>query len=815
MTLDSNVVALLGPTNTGKTHDAIERMLEHRSAMIGLPLRLLAREVYEKLVARAGAGAVALLTGEERQIPLRPRYWVCTVESMPQELEVEFVAVDEIQLAADPFRGHVFTQRLLHFRGTRETYFLGADSMSKIVRELVPHAVLDRRSRLSTLRYGGQSSLSALNPRSAVVALSTRELYRIAEVIRKRKGGVAVVLGALSPRTRNAQVDLFQSGKVDFLVATDAIGMGLNLDLREVTFANLHKFDGRKRRPLNLQELAQIAGRAGRASQDGLFSTLHSIPALAPNVIRAIEEHRFPAIRRLVWRNHDLDFSSMEALTDALRKPSPRPMLQRIQSAEDYEALIWLKERAAIQSRATSRARVEMLWQVCQIPDYRKLLLDRHFSFLEAVFVQLCDNGGEIDPKWVEGRIASIDRVDGDIDLLMTRLGFIRTWNYLTHRPGWLADPQHWQNRARSVEDRLSDALHEALTAKFLSDVGSAAKSKLAKGGKSSAAKPSARGTKAAAMPEVEIDEDHPFASLRSFAEQGKPNKGTGPAQSWLEQILSSKSSLTLKWNDGIGIVWRGRKVARLGRGVCLTQPDLRLDPELVAEIGAVDGARVLKRVAQALQQQIKTSLFAGQEWSVHLKKKALGPSIRAQIYGLMQNGGVLPWEELEGSCRRGRPLHKAHGAIAGWRYAFSQGSFSEPALRLRLRLITGAWSLDTRNWDTIDFEKSETMARVFESLDAAEIPWWVLGFHRLGGAAIRIDRLERDLKALLGPVAKPKPLADRSEAPPYLVGDAGSVFLGELGWTGADLAEGSLRYQSQGDRYQKPGKRHKKSARR
>jgi hypothetical protein len=469
------VVAALGPTNTGKTHRALRRMLEHPTGMIGLPLRLLAREIYDRVTGIVGEAAVALVTGEEKRIPKRPAYWVCTTEAMPLDRTVDFLAVDEIQLAAHRDRGHVFTQRLLSARGRQETWFLGADTMGRVIETLVPTAERLRFRRLSRLRYAEPRSLRSLPPRSAVVAFSAEQVYELAERLRRLQGGVAVVLGALSPRTRNAQVAMYQAGEVDHLVATDAIGMGLNLDIDHVAFAGLRKFDGRESRFLSTEELAQIAGRAGRHVNDGTFGTLKDAGELAFPVIEAIEGHRFRPVERLVWRNDDLDFGSVEALLDSLRAPPGHPALSRVEHADDFEALSELARDPAVRARLGDPAAVALLWEVCQIPDFRKLLLHQHARLLREIFLQLTGRPeGRLDPAWLDRQIRRVDSLSGGIDALTARLSAVRTWTYVSHRAGWLDDPTHWQGRTRALEDALGDALHERLVERFVERAGGA-----------------------------------------------------------------------------------------------------------------------------------------------------------------------------------------------------------------------------------------------------------------------------------------------------------------------------------------------------
>jgi ATP-dependent RNA helicase SUPV3L1/SUV3 len=463
----AGVTAVLGPTNTGKTHLAIERMLAHSSGVIGLPLRLLAREVYNRAVERVGAEAVALVTGEEKIKPPNPRFWVATVEAMPRDLDVAFLAVDEIQLAGDFERGHVFTDRMLHRRGREETLVLGAATMRPIVERLLPGASIVSRPRLSQLTFAGEKKLTRLPRRSAIVAFSTDEVYAIAELIRRQRGGAAVVLGALSPRTRNAQVALYQAGEVDYLVATDAIGMGLNLDVDHIAFAADRKFDGYQFRKLAPAELAQIAGRAGRATRDGTFGTTGRCPPFETELAQALESHTFEPVKIVQWRNTDLDFSSIGALQATLATAPTEATMTRAPVAEDILVLDHASRDDDVRAMTRSRADVERLWEVCQVPDYRKIATATHAELVVTLYGHLIRDGA-IPIDWFAKQVAEADHTDGDIDTLSNRIAHIRTWTFIANRPDWLADPEHWQNVARGVEDKLSDALHERLTERFI-----------------------------------------------------------------------------------------------------------------------------------------------------------------------------------------------------------------------------------------------------------------------------------------------------------------------------------------------------------
>ncbi len=467
---EHRIVAVLGPTNTGKTHLAIERMLGHPSGMIGFPLRLLARENYDRIVRERGAAAAALITGEEKIAPKGARYFCCTVEAMPVERRTSFLAIDEIQLCADPERGHVFTDRLLRARGETETMLLGADTIAPLIRRLVPEAEFIGRPRFSRLSYSGQKKLTRLPSRSAVVTFAVTELYALAELIRRRRGGAAVVLGALSPRTRNAQVAMYQAGEVDYLVATDAIGMGLNMDLDHVAFAAVHKFDGVGMRRLNAAELAQVAGRAGRHMNDGTFGVTADTPELDEEIVQRIEEHRFDPLQRIMWRNPELDFASPQNLLRSLDRPPTRAELARGRPADDRNALEILSRDDRIATMAAAPAATRLLWDVCRIPDFRKVMSEDHARLLANIYRRLMDErtGNRLPTDWVANQVERFARTDGDIDTLTNRISHVRTWTYISHRADWLVDAAHWQARTREIEDLLSDALHERLTQRFV-----------------------------------------------------------------------------------------------------------------------------------------------------------------------------------------------------------------------------------------------------------------------------------------------------------------------------------------------------------
>ena len=580
-TAGAGVTAVLGPTNTGKTHLAIERMIAHSSGVIGLPLRLLAREVYNKIVERIGPEAVALVTGEEKIKPANPRFWVSTVEAMPRDLDVAFLAIDEIQLGADFERGHVFTDRMLNRRGREETLVLGAQTARPMVEKLLPAAHILSRPRLSQLTHAGDRKISRLPRRSAIVAFSADEVYAIAELIRRQRGGAAVVLGALSPRTRNAQVALYQAGDVDYLVATDAIGMGLNLDVDHVAFASDRKFDGFQFRRLNPAEFAQIAGRAGRATRDGTFGTTGRCEPFEPELVQALESHSFDPIKVLQWRNTDLDFASLGALQASLATIPNTSGLTRAPVAEDILVLEHAARDDEVRALAKSRKAVERLWEVCQIPDYRKISPSAHAELAITLYGFLMREG-TLPEDWFARQVALADRTDGDIDTLSTRIAHIRTWTFAANRPDWLANPEHWQDIARGVEDKLSDALHERLLDRFVDRRTSVLMRRLREN----------------TMLETEISktgevlvEGHALGRLEGFRFAADANAGSSDAkalrtaaQKALAGEINTRSTRLsaagdeqfLLASDGT-IRWLGDAVAKLAAGEEMLKPQVRL----------------------------------------------------------------------------------------------------------------------------------------------------------------------------------------------------------------------------------------------
>ena len=661
---DAPVRAILGPTNTGKTHLAIERMCGHSSGVIGFPLRLLAREVYDRVVAMKGEKQVALLTGEERIVPPQARYFLCTAESMPvpegeshrdEELhrDFAFAAIDEAQLGIDPERGHVFTDRMLRARGREETLILGSETLKPVIRELLPEAEIVSRPRFSTLRYSGSVKLSRLPPRSAVVAFSAEQVYALAEMLRRFKGGAAVVMGALSPATRNAQVAMFQRGEVDYLVATDAIGMGLNMDVTHVAFAGLDKFDGRRDRRLTIAEMAQIAGRAGRHQKDGTFGTLgltEETGGFSDEEVAAIEEHRFRPLDSVYWRNAELDFGDVRALIKSLEAKSSDPILRSAPEAIDLAVLKLIAEDPAIASRKGVQAR--RLWAVCGLPDFRKIGPMHHARMVRRLFSYIGE-GGHVPHEWFAAEVSRLDNVSGDIEALADRLAGIRSWAYIAHRGDWLKDPAKWAERTREVEARLSDALHERLTQRFVDRRTAVLVRDL--GARGADALP----VTVAADGEVSVGPE-PIGHLSGFEFRVDPSARLADkrlllaaAERRLGDELDRRAkelvdapdqifTLTVEEAGGLAISWRDHVLARLAPGRSLLEPAVRTARPL-DRLSAPSRAALRGRLERWLETQIDRHLRPLKTLAAAATDPSASPGVRAVAAMLADAGGVLP----------------------------------------------------------------------------------------------------------------------------------------------------------------------------
>lgn len=744
----AGVTAVLGPTNTGKTHLAIERMLAHSSGLIGLPLRLLAREVYNKIVARAGVDNVALITGEEKIKPKAPRFWVSTVEAMPRDLDVSFLAVDEIQIAADLERGHVFTDRILNRRGRDETLLLGAATMRPIIERLLPGASIVTRPRLSQLEFAGDRKITRQPRRTAIVAFSADEVYAIAELIRRQHGGAAVVLGSLSPRTRNAQVEMFQNGDVDYLVATDAVGMGLNLDVDHVAFASDRKYDGYQFRRLTPAEFAQIAGRAGRATRNGTFGTTGRCAPFEPELVNALQNHTFDSVKMLQWRNAKLDFASLGALQVSLALSPNHEALTRAPVAEDLRVLEHVARDAEVREWAHGAKAVERLWEACQVPDYRKLSPAAHAELVTTLYGFLMQKG-RIPDAWFAAQVDQANRTDGDIDTLSGRIAQIRTWTFVANRPDWLYDPEHWQGITRELENKLSDALHERLTERFVDRRTSVLMRRLREN--------SVLNTEIGKTGEV-IVEGHAIGRLDGFtfapdaAEAGSDAKALQAAAQQVlareidaraEKLGAAPDEQFVLTSDGT-IRWTGDAVAKLVAADDALHPRLRIISD--------------ERLTGASREAVQTRLDL---WLKTHIEKLLGPLFelskaedlqgiaRGIAFQLVEALGVLERSriaaEMKDLDQPSRAALRKYGVRFG-AYHIYFPQLLKPAARSLASLL---WAEKQSNVDMALLSNVQHLAssgRTSFPVDKqlARDAYRVLGYRQCGERAVRVDILER-----------------------------------------------------------------------
>lgn len=801
------VTAVLGPTNTGKTHLAIERLVAHSSGMIGLPLRLLAREVYARVVARVGEEAVALVTGEEKIKPKHPRYWICTAEAMPRDLDLAFVAIDEIQLAADLDRGHVFTDRLLNQRGRDETLLIGSATMKPLVEALIPGVHVTTRPRLSQLSYAGTKKLSRLPARSAIVAFSAEEVYAIAELIRRQRGGAAVVLGALSPRTRNAQVALYQSGDVDYLVATDAIGMGLNLDVDHVAFAADRKFDGFRFRKLNPAEIGQIAGRAGRHLNDGSFGTAGRCDPFDPELIEAVENHVFEPVRILQWRNPDLDFRTLDRLQASLAEHPREHGLTRAKMGEDVAALEIVAREAEMRDYASSPDAVQRLWDVCQVPDYRKVSPQTHADLVTALYRFLMRDG-RVPDDWFARHVKMLDRTDGDIDTLSTRIAQVRTWTFVANRPDWLRDPEHWQSETRAVEDKLSDALHERLASRFVDRRTSVLMRRLREnamleaeisptGDVSVEGQHVGRLSGFVFVPDPGATSDE-AKTLRNAAVKGLASEIEARA----ERFATAADTSFVLSNDGT-IRWTGEPVAKLEPGEKVLEPRVRLiaDEHLTgAALEKVEG-----RIKAWLKAHVTRTLGPLLELEEPADLAGIARGIAFQIaesLGVLERARVL--QEVRGLDQQSRSALRQKGIRFG-AYHLYLPALMKPAPRT---LAAQLWALkngglEQKGIDEIAHLASSGRTSIPVDPEVAKGLYRAAGFRVCGGRAVRVDILER-LADLIRPAMAYVPGSTIGEPPAGAAeGDAfvATVAMTSLvGCAGEDFAQilKSLGYVSE-----------------
>ncbi|QKC81341.1 helicase-related protein [Mesorhizobium sp. NZP2077] len=756
-----DVTAVLGPTNTGKTHLAIERMVAHETGVIGLPLRLLAREVYSRVCEKVGAHKVALITGEEKIQPPGAKYSVCTVEAMPRETDAAFVAIDEVQLAGDLERGHIFTDRILHLRGRQETLLLGAATMHGILQRLLKGVSVVTRPRLSHLAYAGSKKLTRLPRRTAIVAFSADEVYAIAELIRRQQGGAAVVLGALSPRTRNAQVALFQSGDVDYLIATDAIGMGLNLDLDHVAFAQNRKFDGYQYRNLTAAELGQIAGRAGRHLRDGTFGVTGQVDPLDEDLVKKIEGHDFEPVKVLQWRTAHFDFASLDALKRSIETNAPVEGLTRALPAVDAQALEYLSRDEDIRALATNAKRVALLWEACALPDYRKIAPAQHADLIASIYMDLARHG-HVDENYMAEQVRRADTTEGDIDTLSHRIAQIRTWTFVSNRPGWLADQAHWQEKTREIEDRLSDALHERLTKRFVDRRTSVLMRRLREN----------------TMPEAEISptgtvlvEGHHVGELQGFrftADQTAGGEDAKAVRTAAQKALAAEFEARAErfgacangdlalGSDGT-LRWIGAPIGTLVSGEDALKPRL----VLLADEQLTGPARdkVAARAERFVNFQIESLLKPLVDLKNADQISGIGRGIAFQLvenFGLINRRDIA--EEMKSLDQEGRAALRRLGVRFGAYHVFVP-ALIKPA---PAGLVTLLWALTNDGKDKPGFgdvvhalASGRTSVVIDPAFDKAF--YKLAGYRNLGRRAVRIDILER-LADLIRPATNWKP---------------------------------------------------------
>ncbi len=634
------IIALLGPTNTGKTHVAIEKMLEFKTGIFGLPLRLLAREIYDKCIDKVGVEKVALITGEEKIIPSTADYFICTVESMPKNKEVDFVAIDEIQMCADRERGHIFTERLLESRGKKLTMFLGSQVMESIISELVGNVEFEKKERFSKLSYSGIKKISRLERKVAIIAFSIEEVYAIAELVRRQKGGAAVIMGSLSPKTRNSQVGLYQSGDVDYLIATDAIGMGLNMDINEIYFSNLKKFDGKKTRRLNLIEMSQIAGRAGRYKNDGGFGTTGDCETLNSDEIEKIEKHQLPITKTIFWRNSHLNFTSPEKLISSLElKPNQKNLLRTNDSLDESVLRFFLKKGA---NNIIYHKNLELLWECCQIPDFEKKAYGQHINVIDKVFQFLTTRKNKIPSSFMKEQLKGLEKDHGNVDLLSHRLSNVRTWSYVANKKNWVENSDYWVQLTKNIEDKLSDKLHDELTKSFIDKKISIL----------------SRSLKQDLVLNTEINDDNKIyidgqligelkglkflievtsKTLDTDIKSIKKAARKGIEKELVQRIDKILEDKTLRVSDGNKIIWKNNPIARLKKGNNYLSPEI----EIIADDSLNEESKIklinfLKKWLDEYVNELLGDLIK------LTKHKINNQYLRGLVFQLYENNGVI-----------------------------------------------------------------------------------------------------------------------------------------------------------------------------
>ena len=737
------ITAVLGPTNTGKTHLAVETMLGYESGIIGFPLRLLAREIFDKCVTKVGAEKVALITGEEKIIPKSPKYYVCTVESMPQDLLVDFVAVDEIQMCADHERGHIFTDRLLNARGEKLTMFLGSHTMKYVISSLIDEVEFVSKERYSKLTYSGYKKISRLNPKTALIAFSIDEVYAIAELVRRQKGGAAVIMGSLSPKTRNSQVELYQSGDANFLVATDAIGMGINMDINNVSFTNLKKFDGKKTRKLNLGEISQIAGRAGRHVNDGTFGITGECKQLSSDEIEKLEKHELNKIDILYWRNSEISFDSLENLISSLDKKVDNEFLKRINDCEDEKVLKLLIKNNNYLKDKNSIDFIKILWECCQIPDFSKKAYGNHIDVVKKVFEFVTSKSGKVTNEYMKKQLQYLDRYEGNIDTLANRISNVRTWSYVANKKNWTSNPDYWVERTKYIEDKLSDKLHEELTKSFI-DKRISVLSRSLKQDITLATEIKNEneviidGQYMGRLNGMKLDLDLKSGSLKTDIKSLKKAARQAIVPELMRRANKIIKSEIFKLEDDHKIYWMGSPVAYISKGKDYLSPKLEL---LVDEAIDEDSKEKLKiNLEKKLYKLISSELSD----LVNLSKAGFKNNYaRALCYQLFENNGVIKRNNVHQMIKNITKEDRLHlrkdGVKIGRYHIFLPRMLKPSAVELRVKLWKLYFPEDKKYIipkPGLNFLKNETNKNNKFLL--------ICGFENFNNFYIRVDILER-----------------------------------------------------------------------
>ncbi len=737
------ITAVLGPTNTGKTFLAIETLLSFNSGMIGFPLRLLAREVYDKVIKKCDPSSVALITGEEKIIPSNAKYFLCTVESMPIDKKLEFVAIDEIQMCSDHERGHIFTDRLLNLRGEKQTMFMGSHTMKNILSNLNEEIEFINKERYSKLSYSGHKKISRIERKSAIIAFSTEEVYAIAELLRRQKGGCAIVMGSLSPKTRNSQVSLYQSGDVDYLVATDAIGMGINMDLNNIYFSNLKKFDGKKLRRLNLSEIGQIAGRAGRYMNDGNFGVTGEVQNISSEDIELIENHKFEEINNIFWRNSQLNFTNTKTLINSLDEKPDKEWLRRINECEDEKVLKYLVNQQSRMEIKNEKEKLKLLWECCQIPDFVKKSYGKHLEIVKRVFNFLSGKNRKIPNSYIKEQLKLLDKIEGNVDSISNRIANVRTWSYVANKSNWVENNDYWIERTKYIEDKLSDRLHEELTKTFIDKRASV----LAKGLKQDISfKTEIIDNKQVKINDqfigylngLKLDLDLKVDALDADIKSLKKASRQTVMPEILDRIDQIIKTKLIEIKKDFKIYWNNFPIAKIKKGKDYLSPEI----ELIIDdmIDNKDKTKLNLFLEKWIREKIETEL----ESLIKLKKiKDNNSEIRALAYNLYENNGVVKRENvkfiLEKLGQSERKILRGIGVKFGRYHIFLHKLFKPSSVSLRILL----WKNYFQKYDVLEppvfglnfFEKKENINKDFMLL---------CGFENFDKIYVRIDILER-----------------------------------------------------------------------